>query len=190
MIFLGFFEMSDQAHEGVDEGELWQGLDQRFRAPLMAYFIRRVHDRGEAEDLTQEVFIRLTRHPDKPSGDGADAYVFMIASNLLKDRGRYQASRKTSAHRSLTDVEENITTPLCLIEDRTPERVYSGRETLAEVLGALAELNGRTREIFILSRLENMHQRDIAALHGISVSAVEKHVMRAINHLAARFLVT
>jgi len=182
--------MSDKLRIGVEGDELWQELDRRFRAPLTAYFIRRVYDRSEAEDLTQEVFIRLTRHPDKPLGDGADAYVFMIASNLLKDRGRYQASRRTHAHRSLSEIEENVTTPLNLIEDRTPERVYSGRETLVEVLGALRELNDRTREIFILSRLENMHQRDIAALHGISVSAVEKHVMRAINHLAARFLAT
>jgi DNA-directed RNA polymerase specialized sigma24 family protein len=89
----------------------WQALDDRFRKPLMAYFLRRVGDRSEAEDLTQEVFVRLTRHPDRPSGDGAEAYVFMIASNLLKDRGRHQLSRKVSAHKSLSDVSENIATP-------------------------------------------------------------------------------
>ncbi len=179
--------MSEPSSHG-HEGELWEQLDKRFRIPLMAYFMRRVRDRAEAEDLTQDVFIRLTRHPDKPGEDGAEAYVFMIASNLLKDRGRYKISRKSGAHRSLTDLTENITVPDNLIEERTPERVYAARETLHEVVDALKELGDRTREIFILSRLENMHQRDIAALHGISVSAVEKHMMRAMNHLAARFL--
>lgn len=182
--------MSEYRDNNATAGPLWEELDRRFRAPLMAYFVKRVRDRGDAEDLTQEVFIRLTRHPDKPSSDSADAYVFMIASNLLKDRGRHNISRKTSAHRSLSDTSESFATPHNLVEDRTPERVIAARQTLSSVLSALGELNDRTRKIFILSRLENMHHRDIAALFGISVSAVEKHVMRAISHLTARFLLS
>ena len=72
-----------------------------------------------------------------------------------------------------------------LVEDVSPERVLLARETLAEVLGALAELEDRTRDIFILSRLENLPQREIAALYGISVSAVEKHVAKAVLFLAS-----
>jgi RNA polymerase sigma-70 factor (ECF subfamily) len=170
------------------EGPQWTNVDQRFRAPLMAYFYRRVGDRRDAEDLTQEVFIRLTRHPDKPSGEGAEAYVFMIASNLLKDRTRHQLSRRTTAHRSLSDLPQTITTPQPLVEERDPERVFAAKETLQDVVAALGEMSERTREVFILSRLENMHHRDIAAMYGISVSAVEKHVMRALGVLTARFL--
>ena len=47
------------------KNEVWDDLDRRFRAPLTAYFHRRLHDRGEAEDLTQEVFVRLARRPDQ-----------------------------------------------------------------------------------------------------------------------------
>lgn len=169
-------------------GQLWQELDQRYRAPLFGYFFKRVQDRSEAEDLTQEVFVRLIRHPDKPQGEAANAYVFTIASNLLKDRARAQISRRTSAHRSLENVLENRINAPNLVEDRTPERVLESREMLKGVLSALGELSVRTRDIFILSRLESMHHRDIAALHGISVSAVEKHVMKATAHLGARFL--
>jgi RNA polymerase sigma factor (sigma-70 family) len=170
------------------ESIAWDDVDRRFRAPLMAYFYRRVGERRDAEDLTQEVFIRLARHPDKPSSEGAEAYVFVIASNLLKDRGRYRVSRKTTSHRSLSDIQQTVTTPLNLVEDRDPERVIAARETLREVVAALGEMNERTREVFVLSRLENMHHRDIAAMYGISVSAVEKHVMRALGVLTARFL--
>lgn len=175
--------------EAIDgHGQLWQELDGRYRAPLFGYFFKRVQDRGEAEDLTQEVFVRLTRHPDKPQGEAANAYVFMIASNLLKDRARARASRRTSAHRSLENILENTINTPNLVEDRNPERVLLGRETLKDVLSALGELSDRTRDVFILSRLENVHHRDIAALHGISVSAVEKHVIKATVHLSARFL--
>ena len=73
-----------------------------------------------------------------------------------------------------------------LVEDRTPERVLVGKEALKDIEDGLAELSERTREIFLLSRMENVHHRDIAQLHGISISAVEKHVLKAVAHLSAK----
>lgn len=160
-------------------------LSQRFRAPLMAYFLKRVHDRAEAEDLTQEAFVRLVRNPDRRDGSAIHAYVFTIAANLLRDRARARAVR-AGDHAPVHELPEGYAPGL--VEDVSPERVLLARETLAEVLGALAELEDRTRDIFILSRLENLPQREIAALYGISVSAVEKHVIRAMAHLGARSL--
>ena len=49
-------------------------------------------------------------------------------------------------------------------------------------------LSERTRDIFILARIEHMHQRDIAKLFGISVSAVEKHVMKALSQIGKRLV--
>jgi RNA polymerase sigma-70 factor (ECF subfamily) len=72
------------------------------------------------------------------------------------------------------------------MEDRSPERVLLGEATLAEALQALDELTELTRNVFILFRLENMKQREIAALYGIAQSTVEKHVVRATVHLATR----
>lgn len=170
------------------DSQRWAELDSRFRTPLFAYFLRRVQNRSEAEDLTQEAFLRLARHPDKPQGGGAQAYVFTIAANLLADRGRAMRSRKAKDHRSLGDVLEDANFLPQLVEDRDPERVLVARETLERVLAGLDDLNARTREVFILSRLENMQHHDIADQLGISVSAVEKHVMKAIAYLGARFL--
>ncbi|MEI9885002.1 MAG: sigma-70 family RNA polymerase sigma factor [Rhizomicrobium sp.] len=172
---------SDKPKDGA-----WPGLDHRFRAPLTAYFQRRVYDRGEAEDLTQEVFVRLARRPDQNNGETIEAYVFKIAANVLNDWGRHRTSRRMSAHRTLSDVSESLALPPNLVEDRTPERVLAGKEALKDIEAGLAELSERTREIFLLSRMENVHHRDIANLHGISISAVEKHVLRAVAHLSAR----
>jgi RNA polymerase sigma-70 factor (ECF subfamily) len=73
------------------------------------------------------------------------------------------------------------------MEERSPERVLLARESLTKVLACLDELGEKTRDIFILFRLENMKQKDIAALYGIGQSTVEKHVMKAALHLAVRF---
>ena len=71
---------------------------------------------------------------------------------------------------------------------RNPERVLVGKQTIQDVLDALAELDERTRDVFVLVRLENVQHREIAAIYGISVSMVEKLMMKAMAHLGARFL--
>jgi len=168
------------------DDELRAALDARFRSPLMGYFVLRVSNRDEAEDLTQEVFVRLIGVTTLHEIDRAEAFVFRIASNLLRDRSR---RAKRWRWQSKLPVEQE-TIDECvkeLVEDRGPERVLLGRETLREVLGALDELGDRTRDIFLLFRLEGMKQQEIAVLHGISRSTVEKHVMKAVQHLAVRF---
>lgn len=181
-----FAEMPLSDQPPTPDTETWKDLDRRFRAPLTAYFYRRLQDRGEAEDLTQDVFIRLARRPDQNNGETLEAYVFKIASNVLTDWNRSRASRQAGAHHSLTDIAESVIIPNILIEDRTPERVLAGKDALKDIEKALSELSDRTREIFLLSRMEHVHQRDIGQLYGISVSAVEKHILKAVAYLSAR----
>jgi RNA polymerase sigma factor (sigma-70 family) len=163
-------------------------LDRSFRGPLVAYFLKRVKNRNEAEDLTQEVFVRLLNHPDKNNGLTIEGYVFTIAANLLRDRAKSAATARSGQTHNLDMLDEKDTFSANLVEDRNPERVLVGRQTIQDVLDALAELGERTRDIFILARLENVQQREIAAMYGISVSAVEKMMMKAMAHLGARFL--
>jgi RNA polymerase sigma factor (sigma-70 family) len=161
--------------------ELWT----RFSGPLMSFFLRRIRDRSLAEDLTQEVLLRIIRASDLDLIDNAESYVFTAAANLLKDYRRRTLRNPTLNSRPLEEaLADEIHTHL--VEDRSPERVLLGEATLAEVLQALDELGELTRNVFILFRLENMKQKDIAALYGIGQSTVEKHVMKAVLHLATR----
>lgn len=160
-------------------------LDARFRAPLMSYFLRRVRDPAEAEDLTQDVFIKLLGATERGEIADVEALVFVTAGNLLKDRGR-KAARRSDA--TLGQIDKALVSELTreFVEDRNPERVLLARESYAEVLAALNELSERTRDIYMLFRLENMKQKEIAALFGIARSTVEKEVMKATLHLAMR----
>jgi RNA polymerase sigma factor (sigma-70 family) len=166
----------------VDERQL-RALDARFRRPLMTYFLRRVGDRCEAEDLTQQVFMRLLGVYTELEQDRAHHYVFTVAANLLKDRGRQAMSQRHAAPNGML-VKEIIAE---VMEDRSPERVLLGKEALSDVLATLDELGEKTRDIFVLFRLENMRHREIADLLGMGVSTVEKHVMKATHHLAAKY---
>ena len=180
---------ADQFHGRPSDGSA--KLDQSFRAPLIAYFSRRLqhaHDpRREAEDLTQEVFLRLSKHPDRNNGETIQSYVFTIAANVLRDRLKSSGLALQTRSNSIEGNQESFAIRPELTEVLDPERVLVAKETLKDVLAALDELGERTRDIFILARLENMHHREIAVLHGISISAVEKHIMKASAHIGPRF---
>ena len=154
-----------------------RGLSARYRQPLIAYFQRRVRSREEAEDLTQEVFLRLSRRLHVEQVDNAEAFLFRTAVNLLRDRSR---RGKTAA----SHMDELV--HRAGVEELSPERVVEGRQSLASVLRALDELDERTRDAFILHRLEGMRHAEIAALYGVSVSSVEKYIIKALSHVALR----
>lgn len=166
-------------------------LAARFRRPLMSFFLRRLHNREEAEDLTQEVFLRILRREDTVPVDNPEIYIFRIAANLMRDRARKAVTHRAADHASLDApdagfADTGILSP-ALVEDRGPERVLLSQESLTEVMRALDELGDRTRDIFMLFRLERMKHREIAALYGMTVSAVEKHIAKAGVHLSRRF---
>lgn len=163
-------------------------LDARFRGPLMSFFLRRVRDRSEAEDLTQDVFARLLAAVERGDIDNSEAFVFRVAANLLNDRARRHARRGQPVSLDLDDQREDVVAgpDRQFVEERDPERVLLGSDSLRRVLAALDELGQRTRDIYILFRLEQIKQREIAVLYGISTSTVEKEIMRATLHLAMR----
>jgi RNA polymerase sigma-70 factor (ECF subfamily) len=166
-------------------------LAARYRRPLMSYFLRRARSAQDAEDLTQEVFLRIVRRDEAVPLENAEVYLFRIAGNLLRDRARRASTHRAAEHASLdteaTDFADAGYLAPGLVEDRGPERVLISQESLTEVLRALDELGDRTRDIFMLFRLEKMKHRDIAAIYGMTVSAVEKHIAKAGVHLSRRF---
>lgn len=162
---------------GLQQGDLTH-LDQRYRHALMAFFVRRVRNRAEAEDLTQEVFAKLAIG-GPAEFQNADAYVFQTAANLLRDRGRREKVRADYRAQVRTD-------ELASADPLGPDRIVGGRQSLAQVLEALQQLPERTRAIFILYRLEKLKKPEIADMFGMSVSGVDKHLIKALSHLHLR----
>jgi len=162
----------------ASEREILNQFHRDYRPALIAFFLRRVHSHSEAEDLTQEVFIRIAGS-SRSAMRQPDAYIFQVAANLLRDRARREQIR--SEHAAGARLVEGAG-----IEILDPFRVAAGREALGRLVSALDELPERTRRIFLLFRFEQIDQRTIAESFGISLSAVEKHIYRAMAHLIER----
>jgi RNA polymerase sigma-70 factor (ECF subfamily) len=161
------------------EGEAFlRRMSDAYRQPLIRFFRRRTGTDAEAEDLTQEVFLRLLRRPDAEAVENPEAFLFRTAVNLLRDRARRNST--TASHAiELADRQETV-------EGLSPERVLEGRQSLAAAMRILEELDERVRDAFILHRLEGLKYAEIAELFGVSVSSVEKYVIKALAHLARR----
>jgi RNA polymerase sigma factor (sigma-70 family) len=161
----------------TDRSDL-RALNIAYRPALIRYFMRRTGNHAEAEDLTQEVFIRLANTAISAI-EKREAYIFQTASNLLRDRARRERVR--ADYRD--DVQRTEGAGVDLLD---PHRVAEGHDMLQALFAGLAELPERTRRIFTLYRIENVAKKTIAARFGITESAVEKQVGRAMGFLIDR----
>lgn len=152
-------------------------FSERWRPALLAFFLRRVRDRHIAEDLVQDTLVRALGKAD--IGDQPDAYMFKIAQNLLIDHTRRRQVRDAFVHLAAGDTQRDH-------DPLHPERILQGREQLARIAEALADLPERTRTMFILYRIENLSQDAVAEAFGISTSAVKQHIAKAMAMLARR----
>ena len=145
---------------------------------LRRYFAKRV-PASEIDDLVQEVFVRMQTHADGSPIQHLDRYLFTVAASVLSDQARRRAVRHETEHETLQELHYPT-------EELTPERVLLDREALGMVVAAIADLPARTRDVFVLHRFEEMTCTGIAEQLGMSVSAVEKHIMKALRVLHSR----
>ena len=165
-------------HEASDPAGAGQRFDD-LRPLLVRYFGRRLNNAADAEDLAQEVCARLI----KRDADGASedvrhptAFVFKVAANALTDHYRRESARHAGDHDDVDEVEQHDESP-------SAERVFSGRQSLEKVVAALEELTPKCRSIFMLIRYEGLSYAEVAKRYGVSVSAIEKQVAHALEHL-------
>jgi RNA polymerase sigma factor (sigma-70 family) len=158
---------------------LLETLSVRYRGALNRFFENRAPQlRDDAEDLTQEVLIRIARRGEGQPIERINGYVFQTASSVLTDRARRRAVRGGDQH---VDYDEDRHA----IEDFSPERVLLAREQVAMVRTVLERLPERVRAAFVLHRFDELGYAEIAKRLGVSVSSIEKYISQAMKELTA-----
>jgi len=138
----------------------------------------RLANEDDRDDVVQEVFARLCRIEnlsDKLSFgvDRTRSFLFMMASNLVRDLHRRETSRHKTAHETFDD--NCMGDQMALIEDR-----LQSRERLEIVSRAIDNLKPSCRQAFVMSRFDCMSYKEIADQMNVSVSMVEKHISNAL----------
>ncbi|PZQ50684.1 MAG: RNA polymerase subunit sigma-70 [Rhodovulum sulfidophilum] len=127
-------------------------------------------DPRDAEEVTQEVFVRLLAGRVEPRGLGLLTRMTRnLAIDRLRRRRGHAAARPTLA---LTAAP---------VEARCPEAALAAREDLRDLARLLAGMPARRRRTFLLSRLEGLPQAEIARQLGVSLSTVEKDLRAALE---------
>lgn len=170
----------------ADDQAAFAELVERFQHRLIAVMHHLVGRIDEAEDLAQEVFLRIyrTRARYTPKAKFS-TWLFTIANNLALNALR---DRKKSQHVSLEvgESSEFRTGPGQHLEEKRdqPPTQQLQQAELAEVIrNALDQLNDRQRMAIVLNKFEDMGYADIADVMGMTPKAVKSLLSRARTHL-------
>jgi RNA polymerase sigma-70 factor, ECF subfamily len=158
--------------ELLDAEAIWQDFHER----LLGFVARRVPDRDSAEDILQEVMLRIHRHAaELERSQAVGAWVHQIARNAIADYYRRAAVRREQP----TGIDFDRHEPP-LSESASAEL----RSELAACLGPLLERRGAPyREAITLTELEGLTQAGAAARLGLSASGMKSRVQRARSQL-------
>jgi RNA polymerase sigma-70 factor (ECF subfamily) len=170
----------------ADEPGAFQELVDRYQHRLLAIMHHLVGNREEAEDLAQEVFLRVYRsrkeyHPQAKFV----TWFFTIANNLAANVHRRKKRRPT------VQLDVHDSGPLGprpaenLLQDkaRAPEQRLDHQELAGVVQEALSRLNERQRVAVVLNKFEDLSYIEISDVMGISTKAVKSLLSRARTQL-------
>ena len=161
------------------DGPAFADLQQRYAPRVFGYFCRLLRDRAEAEDLTQDVFLRLfrSRHSYQPRARFG-TWVFHVTQNVARNALR---SRRRRGARSLA--------PDRLLEDHAdnasgaPSSPVERDELAGVVRGAVATLGGRQRVAVVMHQFEERSYAEVAFKLDMTPKAAKSLLYRARNQL-------
>ena len=143
------------------------------RGALRRYFARQGCEADEIDDLVQEVFLRIVKRGGAGELDQLDGYIFQTAASVVRDRYRRRKARASDRHVPF-DAEAHGGLA------GGPDEALLGREALGKVSAVLMTLPERTRQVFILRKVQGLTQREVAQRIGVSEGTVEKHMHKGL----------
>jgi RNA polymerase sigma-70 factor (ECF subfamily) len=166
--------------------EAFQELVQRYQKRLLNFVYRTIGDRERAEDLVQEVFIRVHRHLHRfDQTKKFSTWIYTIASNLAKNELRNRSRNPLVLFQAMKKNWEADHRPL-QFEDphHRPDDLYRKRHLRELVEWAIKQLPEHHREVFVLRELEGKSYEDIAQITDCNLGTVKSRLNRARNRFA------
>lgn len=171
----------------ADDAEAFEELTRRFQNRLLKVMEHLVGNADQAQDLAQEVFMRVFRsRKSYIPGAKFSTWLFTIANNVASNALRNRSRRK-EINLSPTQNEENGVQSLeTMAKDASglmPTRQLEKQEQANVVQEAMNTLNDRQRMALLLCKFEHMSYQQIAETMDLSVQAIKSLLSRARNNL-------
>ena len=167
-----------------DDAEAFEELVQRYQVRLLTILQHLTSQRDQAEDLAQEVFMRVYRARTNYAPQAKfSTWLFTIANNVANNALRSQSRRKESALPGGASGPQQLEDLAPAPSGATPTRLLANAETNEMVRQAIRALNERQRIALLLSKFEHMSYAEIAETMDLSVQAVKSLLSRARDNL-------
>jgi RNA polymerase sigma-70 factor (ECF subfamily) len=164
-----------------DEGA-FDTLVRRYYSALLTYLTRAVRSQAIAEDLLQDLWLRVWQHHlDLPPDVNIRIYLYAAARNHVLDYHRGERRRAAAYERAQQEYQPTISE----VSEWDTLSELEREEIAAAIRAATAALPERSREIWTLSRDHGLSYSEIAAVTGVSVNTVKTQVGRAMTALRA-----
>ena len=167
-----------------DTGKYKKSVFERFlpfERQLRGFLQRRSMHVADAEDLTQEVFLRAFRASKKQEIENPKAFLFGVARNVMLA----DSAKKT---RSIISSIEDLSSSSDFKEEISTEEDVESREKWQIFADATAELPPQCQKVFVLKKVYGFANKDIAVKLGISISTVEKHIASGLRRVRETML--
>jgi len=154
----------------------WIDLYLDHKPQIEKYFRHRIDNPEDCKDLEQELYIRVHKLDPLKTVDDRRAYLFRIAQNLINDllRWRQRNNYQLNDNTDLKDVTH---------ETYRADDQIADRQRLILVQEAIEHLSPKAKEVFLLRKIDDIPNRQIALQLGISQNMVEKHLRKALGEL-------
>ncbi len=182
-------ELEDTALVNAYLGGETRGFDvlvERYQTRLLNFVYRIVGDRERAEDLVQEVFVRVYRHLGRfDRSKKFSTWIYTIASNLAKNELRNRARNPLVLFTSMTKGWEDEERPLEFEDPLSrPDDLFRKRHVRELVESSVAQLPTHHREVFMLREIEGRSYEEIAEITNCNLGTVKSRLNRARNSFA------
>jgi RNA polymerase sigma-70 factor (ECF subfamily) len=154
-----------------------------YQARVFALVLRMLHNRAEAEDLAQEVFVQVFKAIGTFRGESKlSTWVYRIAINLCKNRIKYRAVRQEGKQDDIDEMSERMggdgQRPAGGAFHR-PDDVMQGKQLEGIVRDAILQLEPEFRECLVLRDMEDLSYEEIEAITGLPAGTVKSRIHRA-----------
>lgn len=166
------------------DASAFEALLGRYRGPLFNVVLRSVRDRGRAEEIYQDVWMKVIERCDDFRGDAKfSTWLYAIARNLCIDHQRKMKHRR---HASLSQAQPGSEQTL---EDKAPnpgpstDALAAGRLLQDRIAAAVEALPEDQRDVFLLRQLQGLGFNEIAEVVGISANTAKSRMRYALERL-------
>jgi len=173
----------------VSDGDdaAFEDIVNKYQDRLIGFFYHLVRDRTMAEDMAQEVFLRVYRSRERYTARARfSTWLFRIAHNFASNQRRGLARRKEVSLAGSNPAESGIQGPAEILAEKSalmPTRLLDSRETQDIVREALESLNERQKTAVLLHKFQGMSYQEIGDIMDLNVVAVKSLLSRARGRL-------